>query len=106
MGKPLIIDLGTIADISVGGTTASQKLDEQYGWSIAPTVIGTPSIAKYTVEVSQDDITFFDYKILGTDVSLEDAVEDRSINWGFIRIKVTPGGASAGSAQFSMEMKR
>ena len=104
MIRPIIIDLGTI-DIGVGGTTAPQEICFQHGWSIAPTVVGTSGNADYTVQVSQDNITYFDYKTLGTNVAIEDAVEDVSINWSWLRIVVSSGGASSGTAQFSLEMK-
>ncbi len=100
MSKPLIVDLGTIADISVGGTTAPMKLDEQYGWSLAPVVVGTPSTAKYTVEVSQDNVTYHEYSIASTDVPIESPLKDDGFNWNWIRITVTSGGISSGTAQF------
>lgn len=104
MAKPIIIDLGQI-DIGIGGTTPSQEICFQHGWSIAPTIVGTAGTAKYTVEVSQDNITFFDYKTLATNVAIEDAVDDVSLNWSYIRVAVVAGGPSAGTVDFSMELK-
>ena len=104
MSKPIILDLGTI-DIGTGGTTPALEICFQHGWSIAPTVTGTSGNASYTIEVSQDNLTWFDYKTLGTNVDIDDAVEDVSINWSWLRIAVSSGGASSGTAQFSIEMK-
>lgn len=106
MSKPITIDLGTIADISAGGQTPSFKLDEQYGWGIAPTVVGVPSTAKYTVRVSMDNVVFYDYKIAAVDVPIEDPVEDNTFNWNYIAVLVTPGGISSGTAQFNFQGKR
>lgn len=104
MSKPLIYDLGQV-DIGAGGTTTPFEICFQYGWSLAPTVTGTPGTAKYTVEVSQDNVTYFDYKTLATGVDIEDAVEDNTFSWSWIRIAVTPGGPSAGTVDFSIELK-
>ena len=104
MATPTILDLGTI-DIGTGGTTAAQMLCWQRAWSIAPTVTGTAGNAKYTVQVSQDNVSWFDYKTLGTNVDIVDAVEDNNINWSWLRIVVSSGGPSSGTAQFGMELK-
>jgi len=100
----IIKDLGTV-DLAAGGTTTPLEITFQHGFSIAPTVTGTPSIATYTVEVSHDNVAYFDYKTLGTNVAVTDAIEDNTINWGFLRILVTPGGTSTGNVQFSLQVK-
>lgn len=101
----IIKDLGTI-DIGTGGTTASQEIEIQHGWSLAPVVTGTPGLAKYTVQVSQDDVDYFDYKSLAIDVPIETALQDIDFNWRFMQIVVVPGGPSSGTVQLGLLLKR
>ena len=103
MAEPLIIDLGTL-DISVGETGASKKLHYQYGWSIIPTVTGVSGNADYIFQVSHDNATWIDYKILSIDI--EDGIEDKALSYLYVRIVTDGGGSSAGSCQFSMLLKK
>ena len=104
MATPIILDLGSV-DLGTGGETSPVEVCYQYGWSIAPTVTGTAGNADYTLLVSQDNITYFEYTPDAVGVSVEDAIQDSQFNWSWVKISVDSGGGSSGSVSFSMELK-
>ena len=102
--KPILLDLGTI-DIGTGGTSAAQEICFNYHWSIQPLVTGTSGTAKYTLEVSHNGTNWDEYKDGSTLIDIDDSIQDVTLSWIWIRIVVVSGGPSAGTAQFSMELK-
>jgi hypothetical protein len=103
---PININLG-ILDIGTGGNTIPVQICFDYNWSILPIVTGTPGNAKYTLWVSHtnDIATFKEYKSGSTLVDIIDAIQDKILPFTWVYIEVQSGGASAGTAQFSMELK-
>ena len=52
-----------------------------------------------------DGVEWKEYKDGSTDVDIIDAIQDDILPFTFIRVNVSSGGASSGSASFSMQLK-
>lgn len=85
----------------------SAELDNCFNsvWNIAPTESGVVGSPTYTVEVSDDGVSWFDYDILFVDVSTVDAVEDTQMSFLKIRVNHKAGTASAGTVKYIFEQK-
>lgn len=94
---------GVDYDLSQDQTGDSVQLCFQYGWSITP-VFNSSGLATYTVLVSDDNITFFDYKDLAKDVSIDDSLCDTHMNYLFIRVDTISNGDS-GIGNFKLVLK-
>ena len=98
---------GTSHDASVSETSESLKSWYKYEWSLAPIQSGvTGGNPKYTIEVSNDDINWFEYNNLSTDVSIDDAVDDNHLSWVYMRIVYSGTGVSAGTIEFELTQKQ
>jgi len=104
MLRPKIIDLG-IVDIGTGGVTPEFEICFNYDWSISTTITGTPGNATYTLEVSHDGIEWEEYKKDFAPYDIEDAIQDDTLPWIYLRVSASSGGASSGTAQFSLVLK-
>jgi hypothetical protein len=81
-------------DLSLDQTTDSQSLCGSYQWSINATsgdVVGVPT---YTIEVSNDDSTWYEYNNDSTNVAFTDAVDDNHFAFKYIRLVITSNGST------------
>ena len=96
--KPTEQALGSV-DLTTGGTTTAVQICFNYDWSIAPTLTGSAGTSEYTLQVSQDNVTFFDYKE-GATTSVDNSFQDHYFAWTYVRISVTAGGTGSASFNF------
>ena len=103
--KPVNVEIGTI-DLTIGGDTPSKEICYNYDWSVAPTLTGTAGTSVYILQVSQDNITFFDFLsdegIVATTDS-DNAMQYHYLAWTYVRIRATGGGT--GTATFNFQGK-
>lgn len=98
---------GTTHDATVSETTESIQSCYKYDWSVAPIQSGlTVGDPIYTIEVSNDNITWFEYNNLSTDVSVEDAVDDDHLAWVWMRIVYNSGTETTGTIEFELTQKQ
>jgi len=111
MSKPLQYNFVFTSDGIIHDATVSEISDAltpqcaNYVWNITPKNIGVVGIPQYTVEVSSDGISWFDYDTLFTGVSTVDAVENTQLSFTHIRIKHISGTASAGTVAYLLTEK-
>ena len=102
-----IFNDGIIHDASVSEVSQSIRSCYKYEWSIAPITAGlTSAKGEYTVEVSNDNVNWFEYNNLSTDVSIEDAVDDIHLAWVYMRIVYDAKTESTGTVQFELTQKQ
>lgn len=102
-------NIGGVPAVSVDATsnftTDGIKFPNSLSWSVTfkrnAIVGGTPV---YTVEVSNNEITWYDYNNLSTDVSLEDSVADDSMSFTFMRIQYLASGVSSGTLDVELNI--
>ena len=98
---------GTSHDASVSETSESLKSWYKYEWSLAPIITGlSGATPTYTIEVSNDNVNWFEYNNLSTDVSIVDAVDDNHLAWIFMRIVYDKGTESTGTVEFELTQKQ
>jgi len=111
MNKPIktkfIFSDGTSHDATVSETTQSISSCYKYEWSLTPIKTGmTELTSTYTIEVSNDDVNWFEYNNLSTDVSIIDAVDDTHLAWIYIRIVYDAKTESTGTIEFELTQKQ
>jgi len=98
---------GTSHDASVSETSNSVTNCYKYEWAVAPVTSGlTSGDATYTIEVSNDNVNWFEYNNLSTDVSIVDAVDDNHLAWIYIRIVYDAKTETTGTIEFNFTTKQ
>jgi len=98
---------GITHDATVDET--SEKLDscQNYKWSVTPNpqslTGGTP---EYTIEVSNDNITWFDYDSASSGLDVNNAVDDTHLAFIYMRIKHEAKGSTGGTVEYLFTQKR
>jgi len=92
---------GSDHDATVDETSTHIETPRNSGWNVAPSPIGVSGTAQYTVEVSQDLVTWFDYATIFTNVIHNDAVEDPFSTWSYMRIAHKAGSATVGTVKYT-----
>jgi len=94
-------------DATVTETSLPLEFCDNYKWSITPNAQGiagaTPS---YTLEVSNDGITWFEYNNNSTNVSVTDAVDDIHLAFTMLRLVHDGTGTSGGTVEYLFLSKR
>ena len=93
---------GSDHDATVDETSSAIDTPNNFGWNVAPTSTGVSGVAQYTVEVSQDGVTWFDYAVIFTNVANVDAVEDPFLTWEKMRINHKAGSSTAGTVKYTL----
>lgn len=96
---------GSVHDATVTETSIALENCNNYVWNITPTNVGVVGVPTYTVEVSDNGISWFEYDTLFTDVDTVHAVEDTQLSFTMIRIVHKAGTASAGTVEYLLTQK-
>ena len=98
---------GILHNASVSETSEAIQSCYKYEWAVAPIVAGlTSEKGEYTIQVSNDNINWFDYNNLSTDVSIEDAVDDNHLAWIWMRIVYDAKNETTGTVSFELTQKQ
>lgn len=98
---------GTDHDATVDESSLALESCYKYGWNITPITTGlTGGTPEYTVEVSNDNINWFEYNNLSTDVSVDDAVCDDHLTFIYMRIVHQSKGATGGTVEYVFTQKQ
>jgi len=98
---------GTSHDATVSETSEAVQSCYKYEWSLAPIKTGlTIADPTYTIEVSNDGTTWFEYNNLSTDVSVNDAVDDNHLAWIFMRVVYDAKTETTGTIEFELTQKQ
>jgi hypothetical protein len=97
-----------VIDLSVAGPTDVLQVCYNYDWLLSPvqllTIVGDP---KYTLQISNtnDPNDFKDYdETDSVDVSILNALKDKSLPGLYLRVVVNPDGGS-GTVMFKLTLK-
>ena len=108
--KPFIITFefsdGTTHDAGVSEISLSQELCFNTGWSLTPISAGLDGSPTYTLEVSNDNINWFDYEDLAQNVAIENGLVDTHQAFVYARINYNASGNTTGTVQFTYTIKR
>ena len=75
-------------DATVNFTTDSLKICDADGWSFSAVGTGlSDASSTYTIEVSNDDVKFYDYHPDAKNVNVDDAVDSTHLLWKYMRVK-------------------
>jgi hypothetical protein len=97
---------GTIHDATIDAVSTSLVTIKNSAWSINPIVSGlSTDKPEYTIQVSNDNISWFDYNNNSNDVKIEDAVDDNHLSWVYIRISYDHKTESTGTVRFVLIQK-
>ncbi len=98
---------GVTHDASVSAVSNSLRACYKYQWSLYPIYLGLTSLdGTYTIEVSNDNLNWFDYNNLSTDVNIVDAVDDNHLAWIYIRVVYTANTETTGTVEFNLTTKQ
>lgn len=111
MGKPqtykFVFSDGTNHDASITEISESQQICSTYGWSIFVAFAGlTSQDSTWTIEVSNDDVNFFNYKINSIGIAIIDAYDDIHLDWQYIRINYNSQTETTGTVEFEITLKQ
>lgn len=87
-------------------TTDSFEFKSSHDWSVSipgDSITGGPPT--YTVEVSNDDSTWYDYNNSSTDIDVVDAVADHYFSFRYMRVNYSANGTSAGTVDMRLSIK-
>jgi hypothetical protein len=105
--QKFIFSDGTTHDASISEISEALLSCYKYEWSLFPVTSGlSSSDGTYTIEVSNDNLNWFDYNNLSTDVSIEDAVDDIHLAWIYMRVVYSANTESSGTIEFNLTTKQ
>lgn len=92
-------------DATVDETSDALENCFNYVWNVTPKNTGLVGVAQYTIEVSNDGVSWFDYATVFTNVSTVDAVEDIQFSFTKMRINHKSSTATAGTVKYLLTQK-
>jgi len=97
---------GVTHDVTVSETSEALTSCQNYSWAVTPLPSGiTGGTPKYTIEVSNDGVIWFEYNSLSTNISIDDAVDDIHLAFTQMRIVHISSGATGGTVEYLMTQK-
>ncbi len=97
---------GTQHDATVSEVSVSQQICFPYEWSIfVDQVALTVNDSVWTIEVSNDNNTFYNYKSNSANIPIIDAYDDTHMAWTYIRINYDSKTESSGTVEFEITLK-
>lgn len=107
MKKTFLFPDGEEHDASVAESSTPLAFSADYCFAVAAinadVVAGPP---KYTIEVSIDDVNYYDYSSASTNVLTTTPSIGDCLPWEFMRIKHIPSGATEGSTRYDINIKK
>lgn len=107
MKKTFTFTDGEQHDSTVAESSTPLQFSSDYCFAVAAinsdVVAGPP---KYTIEVSIDNVNFYDYAPETTDVLASSASTGDALPWEFMRIKHMVNGATAGTTRYDINIKK
>lgn len=98
---------GVVHDATIDEASEGLLSCFKYGWNVTPITAGlTGGTPEYTIEVSNDNVNWFEYNNLSTDVSVEDAVCDDHLTFIYMRIVHQSKGATGGTVKYVLTQKQ
>ena len=84
-------------DATIGFTTDAVEWCYSHDWSVGMTTSGIDGAATYTIEVSNDNVTWYEYDANSTDLSVADSFEWDYFGYKYQRLVYTPTGVTVGT---------
>ncbi|GAG46875.1 unnamed protein product [marine sediment metagenome] len=86
-------------------TTDAFRLCFNHAWAFSVTDSTTGGSPDYTIEVSNDDVQWYEYNSDSTNVSLDDGVDDTHMVWKYFRVVYDSTGVGSGTVTFWLSLK-
>lgn len=96
---------GGVHDASVTEASIGLPICFKYEWSIVPKGVGLDQAPVYTIEVSDDGVTWFPYDTPVVDAAIDQPFDDNHLSWTNIRINYDKKTNTAGTVQFDLTLK-
>ena len=84
-------------DASVAFTSDSVEWDYSHDWSVSFSGVGVDGSPVFTIQCSNDNLTWYDYDINSTDVSIANSFEWDYFGFKYQRVVYTPTGVTTGA---------
>ena len=97
---------GTSHDVTVSEASELLESCSNYVWNVSPSVTGLSGSPTYTIEVSNDGTTWFEYATEFTGVDIDDAVEDTQLSFKYMRVNHIAGTSTAGVVTYTLTQKQ
>jgi hypothetical protein len=97
---------GNTHNASISQTSNPLTFCFDYGWSLVPKPIGLDQNPVYTIEVSNDDLTWQPYDNTVIDAAIDQPFDDTHLVWTKIRINYDAKTNTTGTIEFTLTLKR
>lgn len=97
---------GTSHDVTFSEASESLESHSNYVWNVSPSVVGLSGLPIYTIEVSNDGTTWFEYATEFTNVAIDDAVEDTQLSFKYMRVNHVAGTSTVGTVTYTLTQKQ
>jgi len=110
MSKPqkykFVFTDGVSHDATVSEISLPQEICFPYEWSVFVNQVGlTTSDSTWTIEVSNDNNTFYNYKTNSLNIPVIDAYDDTHFSWTYMRINYDSKTETSGTVEFEITLK-
>ena len=103
--KKFLFGDGLVHDASVSEISAALQICFRQLWSLQPAVIGLNGSPTYSIEVSNDNITFNPYDVTTEDAAITQGFDDTHFNFLWVRIDYKEVDNTTGTVKFEMILK-
>lgn len=108
MNSPSTINLQTGAsdyDLSSDEIGDALEITSSWKFSITPNFSGVTGNPTYTLQVSNDNVTWFDYNNNSTVIAIDDGICDVYMSFVYLRVNTTSNGAT-GTGNFILKFRK
>lgn len=109
MSSPIKIEFsfgdGTTHDASLTETSTSQEMCYDYSWSLVPEFSALDANPTWTLEVSNDNVTFNPYDTLTQDTAITQGFDDTHSTFLYWRIAYNAQTNTTGTVSFTLILK-
>lgn len=110
MSKPIKIEFefsgGVLHDASVSEISVSQEMCFNSGWSLIPVFSSLDASPTWSLEVSNDNITFYPYDDLTDDAAIDQGFDDTHSSFLYWRINYNAQTNTTGTVSFDLILKK
>lgn len=96
---------GATHDASVTETSASLEFCASHFWSLIPVFASLDASPLWTLEVSNDNVTFSPYDAVTLDAAIAQGFDDNHLAFKYVRVAYDANGNTTGTVSFTMIIK-
>jgi hypothetical protein len=96
---------GATHDASVTESSAALEFCASHFWSLIPVFAALDASPLWTLEVSNDNVTFSPYATETDGAAIEQGFDDNHLAFKYMRVTYTANGNTTGTVEFTMIIK-